>query len=418
MSTGENMRQNKKVLIFLLVALLTLGACGSKEEVGSLEEEKLEDFSFYMDPIDEISQDKFSKDLDVILGKEENPVELGDNERLNILRLALDKAGFLEFANTLDDKEVEKLTEKINYPENTADEDKKYIASLIQVLDINPEAVDSFINEKDEKKDLDFLNSLSYKVLAIRGKTSNFIGYAKDKDIYEKINRSFNQASFFTGMDLAKLGTKAISEKVSTGYNIKYKGYNANFNPEKTLKYGHSDIKHANQLIALLNKEDMNAKIQIEPKTSVFQYMLDWGPIPEPTETYEVVKVNEDLYLANALEFDLLLEFDKAEDKEKFDGLINRYAKKDDDNPDGEGLLYGSWWQPLYTSESEMGEGYEEIVHNIISKDGYELHSFTMIDDKEAFEAGFKKLDSSLEITSKPIWCDEAFYRYLNGDFQ
>ena len=88
------MRQNKKVLIFLLVALLTLGACGSKEEVGSLEEEKLEDFSFYMDPIDEISQDKFSKDLGVILGKEENPVEVGDNERLNILRIALDKAGF------------------------------------------------------------------------------------------------------------------------------------------------------------------------------------------------------------------------------------------------------------------------------------------------------------------------------------
>lgn len=261
--------------------------------------------------------------------------------------------------------------------------------------------------------------SLVMSVAQANGKTSNYLGYSKDKDIYKKINKAYKCFSIFDDKKLTEIGTKAVENKVTTGYSIRYSGYDANFIPELTLRYSHSEIKHAIQLIGLLNSEGIVAKVQLEPKTSVYQYMLDWGPIPASTPYYQVKKVKDDMYLVYTVEFDLMLEFQNINDKRAFDSVIMQYSKKSDQNPKGVGLLYGAWWQPLYSSTSEMyASGYNMIYDNVIKDGDYSLHSFCLPQDKKTVGDKFKALDTSITVEQQTYWCDTPFYRYLNGDYQ
>lgn len=260
---------------------------------------------------------------------------------------------------------------------------------------------------------------LVMSVAQANGKTSNFLGYSNDKDIYKKINKAYKCFSIFNNKKLTDIGTKAVENKVTTGYSIRYSGYDANFIPELTLRYSHSEIKHAIQLIGLLNSEGIVAKVQLEPKTSVYEYLLDWGPIPQTTPYYEVKKVKDDLYLVNTVEFDLMLQFKNANDKRAFDSIIMQYSKKSDENPKGDGMLYGAWWQPLYSSTEEMyGSGYNVIYDNVIKDGEYSLHSFCLPKDKKEVGEKFKAIDPSITVEQQKCWCDAPFYRYLNGDYQ
>ena len=210
---------------------------------------------------------------------------------------------------------------------------------------------------------------------------------------------------------------------------MKNEAYNANFLPELTLQYGHSDIKHAHQLVALLNSENIYAKVQLEPKVSIYEYLLDWGEIPESTKTYQVKKFSDDLYLVYALEYDLQLEFETKEDRNAFHSVIETYAKKYDGNKnDMAGLIYGAWWQPLYsTTASTMNkEEYKEIKDYIITHDNYSIHTFCLLEDetkveknlKQALKEEIKKEENELQLESKTRYVNNAFYRYLQGDYQ
>ena len=59
----------------------------------------------------------------------------------------------------------------------------------------------------------------------------------------------------FDDEQLTELGTEIVLRGATTGYNLKYAGYDARFLEEYTLKYGHSDYTHALQLVALLDSE-------------------------------------------------------------------------------------------------------------------------------------------------------------------
>ncbi len=113
---------------------------------------------------------------------------------------------------------------------------------------------------------------------------------------------------FFSDNNLDEIGALAVQQKASTGYNLKKDSDRANFLSSYTIKYGHSDETHLKQLVVLLNSEDIDAKIQIEPKVSVYEYLLDWGPVPEPSPFYSVLQFSDDLYLAYAVEYDVKFE--------------------------------------------------------------------------------------------------------------
>ena len=104
------------------------------------------------------------------------------------------------------------------------------------------------------------------------------------QNIYAKLDQAWNSFILFDDSKLAEIGKEAVQNKVTTGYGLKSAAYSARFLPELTLQYGHSDIKHVHQLMGLLNSENITAKVQLEPKISIYQYLPEWGPIPEATQ--------------------------------------------------------------------------------------------------------------------------------------
>lgn len=190
--------------------------------------------------------------------------------------------------------------------------------------------------------------------------------------------------------------------------------FDANFDPKQSLTYGHSDIKHAIQLIGLLRSENIQAKVQLEPKTSAFIYLKEWGE-PTQTEDYQVVQIENGNFIAYAKEYDIEFEFDSAEQKNKFQQIILQYAKKNSN--DQTGLIYSSWWQPLYYSLSELKD-YKVIANNKVSKGHYYAQSFSLSDKSEEVVAGLKKINPGLNVDSYKFWVDEPFYNYLLGDFK
>ena len=254
----------------------------------------------------------------------------------------------------------------------------------------------------------------------IAGKGRNYLGNVSDPDIYQKLQSAWATFGNFDDEKLSKLGADLVIAGASTGYNLKYDGYNANFLPEYTLQYGHSDITHAIQLIALLNSEGIDAKVAMEPKTSIYEYLTEWGTPSDPTPTYEVKAIEGGRYLCYATEYDMKLEFDTVADKEAFDGLIGKYAKKWDSNTDGDGnptepLLAGAWWQPLYTSTVPMKdtENYTLIKDNVVHNGPYTIHPFSTVDNTDAIAKVVKEEAPDLSVELVDLYVNKAFYNYL-----
>ncbi len=333
------------------------------------------------------------------------------SRNLTLLDLALRAAGMAEVAHTVAPRELERASGRLD------ETDARNLVTAKNIGLIEDEKVWVSGGNVPARE----AGRLLCRVVEIADGGRRSLGRSDDPAIYGRLQSAWDSFRLFEGGRLFTLGVKAIADGASTGYNIKSDAFDARFVSLYTLQYGHSDIRHAKQLVALLNGKGLVAEVALEPKTSSYRYLLEWGPVPEPTRHYRVDEVREDLYLASALEYDLKLEFRTLKDKEAFDGLVRAYAKKSDANPDGRGLLHASWWQPLYSSRAPMGEGYREVSENVVRSEtgvGYRIHAFVLKGDERRFRKAFLMLDPSLKIETRPLWCNEAFHRYLKGDHQ
>ena len=255
------------------------------------------------------------------------------------------------------------------------------------------------------------------------GKGRHYIGRVDDDDILTVLRSTLDSFIIFDEETLTNLGTEIVLRGATTGYNLKYAGYDANFLEEYTLKYGHSDYTHAAQLIALMDSEGFDAYIQIEPKVSVYEYMIEWGEPGEPTPQYAVKQVSEDRYLCYAIEYDMMIEFENAAEKERFHSLIETYAKKYDESYDADGnltekLIAGAWWQPLYSSTTEMeNEEFELLYDNVIydASGVYSIHPFSLPDATQAIADVVAEVEPELTVSPVAIYVNPAFYRYITG---
>ena len=200
----------------------------------------------------------------------------------------------------------------------------------------------------------------------------------------------------------------ALAKKLTTGYNIKIKSTYANFNPELSLSYGHNGIKHANQLIALMKSEGLDAKVQIEPKTSAYLHMPDWGEPATPNIIMEDGQI-----VITPLEYDLQFEFKDKAAKMKFIQLIDKYAKKD--KVDEENLIYDAWWQPFL--QTEKIDGFEKLVVNIASEGEYEAYVLTLPEKSDALIKELAK-NKNLKLKTKEVYVNPSFYRFMLGEYK
>lgn len=113
------------------------------------------------------------------------------------------------------------------------------------------------------------------KVLELRGLYKHYVGYVSDPNIFSTLTDAYETSDIIRSESLQKVVDAALEQNLVTGYNLKDARYDANFSDSLSLIYGHSDWKHALQLIGLLRSEGIDAKVQFEPKTSAFRLQTD-----------------------------------------------------------------------------------------------------------------------------------------------
>lgn len=256
-----------------------------------------------------------------------------------------------------------------------------------------------------------FVETLLGKVLSFKGGFKQYIGYISDSDIFSKLIDAYTNARLIQAPQLQQIVDTALKQNLITGYNVKDGRFDSGFIDSLSVTYGHDNLTHAIQLVGLLRSEGIDAKVQLEPKTSAYIYLKEWGE-PKDTEDYHVVQIENGNFIAYAKEYDLVFEFANANDKARFQPVILAYAKKNSEDPAG--LIAGSWWQPLYYSNTKLSD-YDVITNNRISQGNYYAQSFSLNENSLAIVNGFKQIDPAIEVETYTFWVDRPFFNYLNG---
>ena len=249
-------------------------------------------------------------------------------------------------------------------------------------------------------------------LLLFTGNYKDFLGRSTDPDIVNKLLYAWSSFDQVLMPELQESANALIADGVITGYNIKRLAQSAHAAPARTLIYGHSNMEHAKQLIGLLRSEGLAADIQLEPKTSAFLYLDEWG---EPTQSPEflVEPLAGGNGIAYSKEYDLVFEFDDTADRDQFDQVIKQYAKKNEDEQPG--LITGSWWQPLYSSRVVLGD-YFPVKNNVVTGDQFYIQSFSLVAASDAVVVAFENAYPEATVTVSDLWVNQAFYNYLNGE--
>jgi len=262
-----------------------------------------------------------------------------------------------------------------------------------------------------EKASSALTQGLITAVAQFTGQGHRSLGRVSDRDISLRISDAFSQSDLISAPELRKVVEAVLKQKVITGYNLKDSRYDPRFNPASTLTYGHSDLLHAIQLIGLLRSEGLDAEVQLEPKTSAFLYLKEWGPTGPSTRDVQFVPLEDGNAIEYAKEYDLSFEFATPAERDRFQPVILTYAKKN--SKDQPGLIAGSWWQPLYYAVVPVA-GYEPIINNKIPSDPYYAQSFSLTKDSPAVVEAFRKAGAA-EVATSGLWVDHPFVNYLNG---
>lgn len=317
----------------------------------------------------------------------------------DIYQESVNKLEMTELSNTYSKEKIER---SLKGYKKLKKEKLEELASKAVLVDLQATTVD----------DLNYSKNINLKlenyISNFKDISENSLGNISDKNIIERINRKYSTFKVIEKNSLIDSLNIALAKKLTTGYNIKIKSTYANFNPELSLSYGHNGIKHANQLIALMKSEGLDAKVQIEPKTSAYLHMPDWGEPATPNIVMEDGQI-----VITPLEYDLQFEFKDKADKMKFIQLIDKYAKKDE--VDEENLIYDAWWQPFL--QTEKIDGFEKLVVNIASEGEYEAYVLTLPEKSDALIKELAK-NKNLKLKTKEVYVNPSFYRFMLGEYK
>lgn len=317
----------------------------------------------------------------------------------DIYQESVNKLEMTELSNTYSKEKIER---SLKGYKKLKKEKLEELASKAVLVDLQAITVD----------DLNYSKNINLKlenyISNFKDISENSLGNISDKNIIERINRKYSTFKVIEKNSLIDSLNIALAKKLTTGYNIKIKSTYANFNPELSLSYGHNGIKHANQLIALMKSEGLDAKVQIEPKTSAYLHMPDWGEPATPNIVMEDGQI-----VITPLEYDLQFEFKDKADKMKFIQLIDKYAKKDE--VDEENLIYDAWWQPFL--QTEKIDGFEKLIVNSASEGEYEAYVLTLPEKSDALIKELAK-NKNLKLKTKEVYVNPSFYRFMLGEYK
>ncbi len=236
-----------------------------------------------------------------------------------------------------------------------------------------------------------------------------YLGQLNESSLYQRIETNWKTQEASRHSAFALELRQLISQGVSTGYNLVTTSWPL-FAADRHIIYGHSDIDHAQQLLALLASEGLQARVGFSRKTSAFLYRDDWG-----TLNASLIDLGNNRRLVETSEYDLHFEFSKATDKTKFVAAIDRYAKKN--SADQTGLIRSAWWQPFYRSKN-TAEGFASATQISVS-DGKETALLLSLPNQApALVKAIQQLNPAWSVSPEAIWVNLAFHRYLQGDYK
>ena len=310
---------------------------------------------------------------------------------------AIEKLKLQEFAKTYPKEKIEK---SLKGYKNIKTESSEALSHKAVLVDLNITSVE-MLNKKN-------YSTITEYVSDFLDNNENSLGNISDKNIFEKVLVKWNDTVPAKDNLLLEKLNVALANGLMTGYNLKNINSYANFDKTLSVSYGHNDITHAIQLIALLKSEGVDAKVQLEPKTSAFLHNPNWG-----TPNYDHIILEDGKIVVTPTEYDLKFQFANNNDKIKFTKLVNLYAKKD--SKDQEGLIYKSWWQPFI--QTDKIEGYQMLISHLVKNGDFEANVLTLPKNSKAF-VDFMKKGSDLKVTTQEVWVNPAFYRFMEGDYK
>jgi hypothetical protein len=201
---------------------------------------------------------------------------------------------------------------------------------------------------------------------------------------------------------------EAIGAEVLTGYGLRPLNVSAATAVERTVIYSHSSVAHVKQLIGLMASEGLKGRVMIAPKVAAFVFREGWGERPEWLN-----ELGEGIYVAQGPEMLMHFELASPDDRQKFDQLVERYAKKDE--ADETGNLVRSWWQPFYYTETEA-VGFSPISQVTLYGDEVEA-SLLMLPTREKIVRNYFA-NKQWEMKIDTIWVNAPFRRFLEGDYK
>lgn len=201
---------------------------------------------------------------------------------------------------------------------------------------------------------------------------------------------------------------QAIGDEVLTGYGLRPRDVSAPTAADRTLIYSHSSLAHVKQLIGLMASEGLKGRVMIAPKVAAFVFREGWGERPD-----WINELGEGIYVAQGPEMLVHFELARSEDRQRFDELVERYAKKDSEEETGN--LIRSWWQPFYYAET-AAEGFEPISRVTLYGDAVEA-SLLMLPEREDIVREYFA-DAEWELQTDTIWVNPPFFRFLQGGFK
>ena len=310
---------------------------------------------------------------------------------------AIEKLKLQELAKTYPKEKIEK---SLKGYKNIKTESSEALSHKAVLVDLNITSVE-MLNKKN-------YSTITEYVSDFLDNNENSLGNISDKNIFEKVLVKWNDTVPAKDNLLLEKLNVALANGLMTGYNLKNINSYANFDKTLSVSYGHNDITHAIQLIALLKSEGVDAKVQLEPKTSAFLHNPNWG-----TPNYDHIILEDGKIVVTPTEYDLKFQFANNNDKIKFTKLVNLYAKKD--SKDQEGLIYKSWWQPFI--QTDKIEGYQMLISHLVKNGDFEANVLTLPKNSKAF-VDFMKKGSDLKVTTQEVWVNPAFYRFMEGDYK
>ena len=310
---------------------------------------------------------------------------------------AIEKLKLQELAKTYPKEKIEK---SLKGYKNIKTESSEALSHKAVLVDLNITSVE-MLNKKN-------YSTITEYVSDFLDNNENSLGNISDKNIFEKVLVKWNDTVPAKDNLLLEKLNVALANGLMTGYNLKNINSYANFDKALSVSYGHNDITHAIQLIALLKSEGVDAKVQLEPKTSAFLHNPNWG-----TPNYDHIILEDGKIVVTPTEYDLKFQFANNNDKIKFTKLVNLYAKKD--SKDQEGLIYKSWWQPFI--QTDKIEGYQMLISHLVKNGDFEANVLTLPKNSKAF-VDFMKKGSDLKVTTQEVWVNPAFYRFMEGDYK